>query len=270
MKTRNLTTAAAVPAIALGLAFALPVAAQDNASTTGTTDTRMQADDTGMNSETMSMQSDHKRPKKLGDYLGKEVNADDGTELGSISNLVIDANSGKISHAIVRAGGVLGIGGEEKAVSFDALKPAMGEEGGVTLASEEWNSAQPFQQDQLATLGSTETQNAQSRKVLASELDDLDLHNQNGAKIGEVEDLIIEADQHKASLLVEVEDDIAGDDRAFVIGFNRVTLSGAEGEERTLTTELQQSDFRTAAANVTAMEQDYVWLEGGEATSVAE
>ena len=264
---RNLKLTAAMPAIALGLAFTLPVSAQT--SGTATTPASRTGDDDRSDTVTpsrshdaTSMRASMKMPKKSGDIIGKAVKADDGNDLGSISDLAIDSSSGKITHAIIRSGGVLGVGADHKAVNFDSLELA-GEDG-FTLAASGWSEAKTFREDQLTSLQDDTMSGANpSQVLLVSKLDDVDLHNLDGTEIGEVEDVIIEADEHKASLLVEVEDEIAGDDRLFVIGFDRVTVGGTD-DERMLNTELQDSDFRTAAANEQNTEQPYIWLEDAD------
>lgn len=271
-----------MPAIAVGLTFTVPVSAQTSGSGTASPPpsqqdtessdamTRSQTYDATRSLDRASASSHANMPKKSDTLFGKEVKGTDGNNLGAVSDFVIDSSSGKITHAVIRAGGVLGVGAEHKAVSFDALETSMGEDEPFTLAADEWTSAQEFQEDQLSSLQTDqESAGTTSQLVLASKLDDLEIHNQEGAEVGEVEDLIVKTDEAKALLLVEVEDDIAGDDRDFIVGFDRVTFGGTQ-DDRTLSTNLQESDFRTAAANETETEQSYIWLDGDSDRAVAE
>lgn len=290
MNSRNLKLAAAVPAIAMGLTLTLPVPAQTSGSGTASPPPSQQQDDTTDDIMTRAPMYDGvptfdttaaastraNMPKKSGDLVGRTVMGDDGSNLGSISDLVIDSSSGKITHAVVASGGVLGIGADHKAVSFDSLQKSAGNDREFTLAANEWADAKEFREDQISTLQtagmldrSTSDAGTSNSLVLASNLDDLEIRNQEGREIGEVEDLIVQADEGRVLLLVEVDDDIAGDDRDFVLGLDRVSLGGTD-DERILSTDLQESEFRTAAANETDTQQPYIWLDGGSERAVAE
>lgn len=283
MNTRNLKLVAAMPAIAMGLTFTVPVLAQTAGSGTASppasqqdtdsseTMTRSQTYDATRSYDRSSNLSQMDAPKKSDSLFGKEVKGDDGNNLGAVSDFVIDSSSGKITHAVIRAGGVLGVGAEHKAVPFDSLQAAAGDDDSFTLAASEWTSAQEFREDQLTSLASDQdsASSTMSPLVLASKMDDLEIRNQEGNEVGEVEDLVVKTDEAKALLLVEVEDDIAGDDRDFIVGFDRVTFGGTQ-DDRSLSTDLQESDFRTAAANETSTTQSYIWLDGESERAVAE
>jgi sporulation protein YlmC with PRC-barrel domain len=59
--------------------------------------------------------------------LGTKVRDSQGQEIGEISRLLIDAQNGKVTSAIIRQGGTLGIGGREVSVPWDALKLQRGQ-----------------------------------------------------------------------------------------------------------------------------------------------
>jgi hypothetical protein len=52
---------------------------------------------------------------------GTPVRGIDGRKIGFIKRLMIDKHSGKVSYAVMNCGGFLGIGGEYRAVPWDAL-----------------------------------------------------------------------------------------------------------------------------------------------------
>lgn len=53
--------------------------------------------------------------------LGTKVRDSEGKEIGEISKLLIDARQGKVTSAIIRQGGTLGMGGKEISVPWEAL-----------------------------------------------------------------------------------------------------------------------------------------------------
>jgi sporulation protein YlmC with PRC-barrel domain len=59
---------------------------------------------------------------ETGDIIGTSVDGPDGKSLGKVDALLIDPKDGKISHAVVSLGGVLGVGAEKVVVPFSALK----------------------------------------------------------------------------------------------------------------------------------------------------
>jgi len=66
---------------------------------------------------------------ETGDIIGATVEGPDNKNIGKIDALLIDPKDGKVSHAVVSMGGVLGVGNEKVVVPFDALKMS-GHEGG--------------------------------------------------------------------------------------------------------------------------------------------
>lgn len=99
--------------------------------------------------------------------------------------------------------------------------------------------------------------------VLATQLDGRDLLGA-GAKLGEVEDVVIDSDRRHAALLIDMEESVGPAD-TYVIGFDRVSLSGS-GSEVSLMTELTRADFEnvTATSGDLASGQPYAWTEGQE------
>jgi sporulation protein YlmC with PRC-barrel domain len=66
---------------------------------------------------------------ETGDVIGTRIDGTDGKELGKVDALLIDPKDGKITHAVVGLGGMLGIGTEKVVVPYSALKMT-GHEGG--------------------------------------------------------------------------------------------------------------------------------------------
>ena len=69
-------------------------------------------------------------------------------ELGSISDLMVDCNSGKVSYAVMSSGGFLGLGNKLFAVPFSALTCDREKECFVLDASKEtFENAEGFDKD---------------------------------------------------------------------------------------------------------------------------
>jgi sporulation protein YlmC with PRC-barrel domain len=60
--------------------------------------------------------------KKADDITGMNIHNLQGENLGSIDSLVVDIQQGQVAYVIVSAGGVLGVGGEDRAIPFNALQ----------------------------------------------------------------------------------------------------------------------------------------------------
>jgi sporulation protein YlmC with PRC-barrel domain len=59
---------------------------------------------------------------ETGDIIGATVQGADGKNLGKVDALLVDPNDGKMTHAVVGMGGVLGVGEEKVVVPYSALK----------------------------------------------------------------------------------------------------------------------------------------------------
>lgn len=59
--------------------------------------------------------------------LGTKVRDRDGNDIGTVSKLMIDARQGKITSAIIKHGGTLGMGAKEISVPWEALQLQRGQ-----------------------------------------------------------------------------------------------------------------------------------------------
>ena len=59
---------------------------------------------------------------ETGDIIGTTIEGPDGKNLGKVDALLLDPKDGKVTHAIVSLGGMLGIGDEKVVVPYSALK----------------------------------------------------------------------------------------------------------------------------------------------------
>jgi sporulation protein YlmC with PRC-barrel domain len=91
--------------------------------------------------------------------MGSRVKNHNGERLGSVTDLVVDVDSGEVAYVIVSGGGLLGgIGGEMRPVPPDAfeVRPAEGIIGGIELIldvqEQQWRRAPSIRRDQLSRL----------------------------------------------------------------------------------------------------------------------
>lgn len=70
----------------------------------------------------------------VGDVMGMDVRNELDKTVGVVENLLIDPNTGWVSHVVVRSGGVLGIGGKLVVVPWNELKVAIAGEGKKPVA----------------------------------------------------------------------------------------------------------------------------------------
>jgi sporulation protein YlmC with PRC-barrel domain len=63
------------------------------------------------------------------EIIGATVEGADGKNIGKVEALLIDPKDGKVSHAVVGMGGMLGVGEDKVVVPFDALKMTSHEPG---------------------------------------------------------------------------------------------------------------------------------------------
>lgn len=99
-----------VPAAALALALALPVGVLAQQSTTGTSGT----------SES-SPQGSFSNATHASDIIGKKVYNPEGETVGSVNDLLINAQ-GQVQAAIVNTGGTMGMGSRTVAIDWSQVK----------------------------------------------------------------------------------------------------------------------------------------------------
>ena len=199
--------------------------------------------------------------QRASEYAGQRVWSSDGHEVGSVDDFVIEARSGQVLYAVVK-GGVLGVGGSARVVPMSALQ--RGEDGkGFALPVDEgrWKQAPGFDKEQIGTLalnqrgretfeffGATpdeandEQSLRQPRLVLASQVRGREVKNGEQG-VGEAEDVVIDFNSRRASVLLDGDDGYVGADGDFVLPFREVAVERG-GDE--LGTRLQRSDFENA------------------------
>jgi|RhiMetdeSRZDD1v2_1073273.scaffolds.fasta_scaffold38570_2 sporulation protein YlmC with PRC-barrel domain len=63
------------------------------------------------------------------DIIGTRIKNAEGKDIGEIDSLIVDSTSGKVSHAVVGLGGILGVGEKKVVVPWSELKMASAADG---------------------------------------------------------------------------------------------------------------------------------------------
>lgn len=197
------------------------------------------------------------------EIIGQDVASRDGVKLGELQDLVVNAKGGRIAYALVSSGGVLGFGAELRAVPFAAFKDTYDPDGNLTLDLEhgDWTSIPTLGEEPLASLADEALiastfrafgeqppsdlrgGNSRGNLVRVSEITGREVLSQ-GEEVGEIEDVIVNIQQQRASALLDPEDDITGSERKLVVGFDRLRLEG--GDDSRLVTDLSRDELRRA------------------------
>lgn len=157
------------------------------------------------------------------DLVGANVIGPDGTEVGAVDDLVLDA-SGKIEQVIIADGAILGIGGKNVAISYSGATLAQDAEGAdpvvrINMTNEALDSAAEFDKAQLEEQGDR----------LASSYIDRDVTLASSDAEGEINDLMLDQSGTVKFAIIEFGGALDMGDSEVAVGFDK--LSGApEGE----------------------------------------
>lgn len=214
--------------------------------------------------------------------LGKNVDSQDGETLGKLTDLAVNPSNGEIVFALISSGGVLGFGAEVRAVPFTAMRNTYDPDGHLVLEIDRgrWPATPPLSDDQIASLGSAtvvqpafeafgkdvpqalSSTNSTTAPELTrvSEIIGRDVLS-GGAEMAEVEDVVVNLQNGRASVLLDPDDGYAGSDQKVIIGFDDIT----KGEDdMKLATTLTPEQIRSATPSprdwwATRPGQPYVW-----------
>ena len=109
--------------IALAFAASIPAVGFAQTSTTGSDrpTTERRASDRATKKDRPAW-SNTQGLHETGDIIGTKVQNAEGKDIGKIDALLIDPKDGKITHAVVGLGGMLGLGKDKVVVDYSALK----------------------------------------------------------------------------------------------------------------------------------------------------
>jgi sporulation protein YlmC with PRC-barrel domain len=144
---------------------------------------------------------------RLSKLEGVNIYDSNSKKIGEVEDLVLDPSSGRILHALISIGGVMGVGDKQYVVPTNQLKVySRSAEDGVPTkvelgaAPESLTPAKQLDKDSPYVLGT---------KLIGS-----DVNDSGGKEAGEIEDLIVDLQAGEARIaLVEFEKDWSVDDK---------------------------------------------------------
>lgn len=171
------------------------------------------------------------------ELVGADVIGPDGTSVGDVDDLVLDA-SGKIEQVIIADGAILGIGGKNVAISYSGATLAQDAEGAdpvvrINMTNEALENAAEFDKAQLEQQGDRLASSYIGRDVTLASSD---------AK-GEINDLRLDQGGSVEFAIIEFGGTLGMGDSEVAVGFDK--LSGApEGEPMQLS--LTEAELQAA------------------------
>lgn len=222
----------------------------------------------------------NKAGQSADDIIGQDVRSTAGQDLGEVQDLVVNTRDGRIVYALISTGGFLGIGDTVHVVPFSAFQSGQVSNNALTvdLHGQDWKSAPTVRGDQIASLTGEQRgadiyryysrdwdkelpKSAANSKAMSdmlwrvSDLTGKEVRN-NGQEVGDIEDVIVNFDQRRASALIDPNDDYTGTDKKFAVSFDQLTPSATDKD--VLMTKLTRAEFEKA----TPMPEDWTTAYG--------
>ena len=201
----------------------------------------------------------------LSKLAGKPLHTPDRQQLGTVSDFLIEANTGRVHFALVPSGS--GAAGETfRLVPMAAVQPGGADGLNVRISPEEWNRVGTMTQaelparvtlnaDQLQRLGQQFTSagqavqlHANGELVRASSLKGQALRSGND-QVGTVDDVVIDLRQQVAAAVVKSANGYAGNEQRFLVPMAQI--KGGADANAALTTSLGRQEFAQAQAGAT-------------------
>lgn len=222
--------------------------------------------------------------ESAGRVIGQDVTTLTGESLGQIKDLVIETGTGKIVHALVASGGLLGVGQTLHAVPFAALKPGAKNDFTLNVERADWDRLPAIREDEIDLLtqenhgrplferfGLEWDEEMRSGRGLLAGLTAKDeplrlmrvtqLSGQRvvnaGQEVGTVEDVLVNVGRRRASIVLDPNDDYTGTDQKFIVGFHQL-MPSLDAKDR-LSTPLTRAEF----AKATPLQEDWWTITGG-------
>lgn len=228
--------------------------------------------------------AEHELPGQSAQKLiGKDVLSTSGMGLGQVKDLVIDARAGHLVYALVGSGGLLGVGEKIRAVPFAAFKDTYRADGELLLDIDRstWDRMPSIREAEMDTLLSegrastvfdqfgldwkdesrrmrreADSNESAPKMMRVKRLAGQDVVNA-GQQVGKIEDVIVNFESRRATVLLDPNDDYTGSDQKFIIDFNQLSPSLDQPEK--LTTVLTRAEF----ARATPMQRDWWMMNDG-------
>ena len=195
--------------------------------------------------------------KSARSFIGQDVLDRAGNRLGELNDVIVNTKSGKAVMATIGTGGVLGVGERVRAVPFSRLSQRSDNELQLDVDGTKWSAAPQLNREEISALTEERGREifthygAEWKKEMvgvntlafATHLSGKDLMNGN-QEVGDVEDVIVNMSNQRASLLIDPNDNFTGSNEKFVVSLNKVSGFG-QGREK-LTTDLTRNEFERA------------------------
>lgn len=194
------------------------------------------------------------RTHKASDLIGKSVQNPQGEKLGSVQDLAIDGERGRVVYTVLSFGGFLGMGDKWFAIPAGALTlPADGKHFVLAVEKDRLKSATGFDKDRWPQLGNPtwetgvhefygqrpywiEDGNGSTpstdplRIQKASEIIGRSVRNNQGENLGSIKDLVIDSDQNRVMYMVLSFGGFMGmGDKLFAIPTGAIQMPGTDG-----------------------------------------
>lgn len=168
--------------------------------------------------------------------IGADLYNATGEDIGQLNDVVFDENTGGMMHAVLAAGGFIGIGDKLTSVTWNQITVKKTEDGKLNVTtmldkakltaekSSDMKSWTGMDKNWMQELPGT----TGHKLVRMSEVDDAKLFDTNGKHIGEIEDVVVDTQSGKAAYaVVSFEDGFIkmGDDKLTMVPWKLVRQS---------------------------------------------
>lgn len=257
----NIKSNKLIGSVALAVAT-FSIAAPAKASDSQKNNNQTQQSSNQSSSQGVTALQNYNRGQRCSDIIGKQVTDSSGKDVGKIKDFVIDRGSGEIRYVLVSSGGLFGIDDQVRAVPPAAINPSNSNDGyTVNLDNQKWKDAPTAADNQLSALQQNQRgneiykyygkswKNANSDQnqglTYATELKGRHIHS-NGKDVGTIDDLMVNLDRGRASVVLDTDSNFTGSDSKYVVSFDKITAP--DGSNNKLNTSLTKSDFQNANA----------------------
>jgi sporulation protein YlmC with PRC-barrel domain len=192
------------------------------------------------------------RIQKASDLIGKSVENPQGENLGTVQDLAIDAERGRVAYVVLSFGGFLNMGEKWFAIPTAVLTlPEDGKHFVLAVDKNRLKNAPGFEKDKWPSMGNAawamknhefygqrpywmdggdESTPENLRIQKASEIMGRPVQNDRGEKLGEIKDLVIDPDRYRVSYAVLTFGGFLGmGDKLFAIPAGVLQMPGTGG-----------------------------------------
>lgn len=161
----------------------------------------------------------------VGELIGMKVTDSQGKDLGEITEVVIDLQSGKAHAAVLEFGGFMGIGDKQFAFPMSELKPGKDKNKlTVNVDKQKLENAEGFAKGQMpgmdadywsrvggqagqASAGGGGQQGQKMNLVKASDMKGKEVQDKSGQQVGEIQDIMVDiSDGTLKNIVIDVKD----------------------------------------------------------------